>query len=155
MLNAATDALGAWVDGVAPSLAASGERREARRSFEELLEKSANELLRGGSPVAALVLSRTGGRIAAHEDVRRIRSFLRATDVVGITQSGDIGGLLADANRRQAESVANRLPTLLQSSPGDEPAPVRIGISTREPGEPAMALVKHARERAWSDSGRN
>jgi hypothetical protein len=156
LLDTAADLFGTWVDRRAPPGAATRDRRRSQRPFDDMLQQSATQLLRSGSPVAALVLAATEGRNAIHEDVRHLRSVLRPMDIVGVTGAGDIGVLLADVRRDEAEAVAARLVVLLHSADAAEGrSRVRIGICAPSPGEPATALVEQARQQAYSPSGRN
>jgi len=89
-----------------------------------------------------------------HDQVRRLRAFLRPTDMVGLTDSGEIGVLLAGTRREGAEVVAKRLPSVLQPADAGADVPeVRVGISTRSPGEPLTAFLQHAVEQARSGRG--
>jgi len=158
------DLLESWVGQLVRQSPRIGDRRVARRGFDEVLERFALDAVQNGIPVTAVVIS--FGDAAFRPDVTQarvasLREHLRGGDLVGRLGEGDIGVLLHDTTAAQAEAMVGRLRPLLEKGPGDKErrqgvpgdsvslGQVAIGMATRRPGDPATgALAQEARQRA-------
>lgn len=152
--HASADLLESWAGRTVRQSKGAGERRAAFPSFDEVFERFARQSLEYGVAVTAVVLSfsdalfepgSTQGRIG------RIREQVRAADLVGRFDEGEIGMLLYNTVREQAKSVVARLREVLEGA--DEmrlPVPASVGYASRAPGEPlANGLAREAREDAF------
>jgi GGDEF domain-containing protein len=156
------DLLESWVGQLVRQSPHIGDRRAARRGFDEVLERFALDAVQNGIPVTAVVIS--FGDAAFRADVTQarvasLREHLRGGDLVGRLGEGDIGVLLHDATAPQAEALVGRLRRLLENDPkerrqgvpGDSlpRGQIAIGMATRRPGDPVTgALAQEARQRA-------
>ena len=150
--HVAADILESWVRRLVRQSPRAGDRRAARRGFDEVLERLARDAVQGGIPVTAVVIS--FGDAAFRPDVTQarvasLREHLRGGDLVGRLGEGDVGVLLHDTGAAQAERA--RLDGCVGCWSAKECRCRRsaIGMATRRPGEPITgALAQEARQRA-------
>jgi hypothetical protein len=149
--HVAADLLESWVGQLVRQSPRIGDRRVARRGFDEVLERFALDAVQNGIPVTAVVISFGDAAFrpdVTHARVASLREHLRGGDLVGRLGEGDIGVLLHDAAAPQAEALVGRLRRLLEND-GLAQGQVAIGMATRRPGDPATgALAQEARQRA-------
>ena len=151
--EASADLLESWVQRVVHRDRHVGERRLASRSFDAMLDRFAQQAIDGGTPVTAVVLSfgdsvfRPG---ITQTRIGRIREQVRAVDLVGRLNEGEIGMLLHDTPGDRVNAVIARVRRVLQTV--DESvsgSPVAVGVATRTPGEAtAVRVAQEAREAA-------
>jgi GGDEF domain-containing protein len=148
--HAAADLLESWVRRLVHQSRA-GNRRATRHDFDEVLERAARNAVQVGIPVTALVISFADMTLrpdVIQSRVVRIRELLRAGDLVGRLDEGDLGVLLHDAVSVQAEAPVTRVRQQLERE-GVRSSDVFIGMATRKPGESTVkALAQEARQRA-------
>lgn len=149
--HASADLLESWVRRLVRQSKDVGERRAAARSYDEVLERFAQQAVDSGVPVTAVVLS-FGDAVfkpgITQTRVGKLRELVRAGDLVGRLGEGEIGMLLHNTPGGQARSVAARLRQVLLTA-GDvaSPVPVSVGFASRGPGEPpAGPLAQEARK---------
>jgi hypothetical protein len=149
--QAAADLLESWVRRLVRHEHRAGDRRAAKRSFDELLERAARDAVQNGVPVTAVVIS--FGDAAIRPDVAQarvvsLREHLRGGDLVGRLDAGDVGLLLQDTAGPQAAALIARLRRLLERD-GVPLAQVAIGMASRNPGESVTGtLAQEARQSA-------
>jgi GGDEF domain-containing protein len=158
VVQAAADLLESWVRRLVQHAHRAGDRRAAKRSFDDLLERTARDAVQSGIPVTAVVIG--FGDAAFRPDVTQarvvsLREHLRAGDLVGRLDAGDVGVLLQDIAGAQAGALIARLRRLLERN-GVPPAQVVIGMTSRNPGESITgALAQEARQRATEPASDN
>ena len=149
--EAVADLLESWVRRLVRQSPQAGDRRSARRGFDEMLERMARDAVQGGIPVTAVVISFTDAAFrpdVTQARVARLREHLRGGDLVGRLGEGDVGVLLHDTVAAQADALLARIQRLLQRD-GVPLAQVAIGMASRSPGDPMTgALAQEARQRA-------
>ena len=143
--------LEAWVRRLVRRSPEAGDRRAARRGFEEMLERMARDAVQGGIPVTALVISFADAAFRpdiTQARVARLREHLRGGDLVGRLGEGDVGVLMHDTIAAQADAPLARIRRLLQRE-GVPLVQVSIGMASRSPGDPITgALAEEARQQA-------
>jgi hypothetical protein len=134
------------------------ERRAVIRPFAEVIEHAGAQAVKRGTSVSVLVI-RIGEETfrpgLTHRWAARIRTHLRAAEVVGALNEQEIGVLLYDIDSEQSRSVAGRLHHVLESDRGDDQlqAPL-IGVAHYEAGSAwERSAVTAAREDALGRPG--
>lgn len=149
--QAAADLLESWVRRLVRHSHRAGDRRAVKRSFDDLLERTARDAVQSGVPVTAVVIGFGDAAIrpdAMQARVVSLREHLRGGDLVGRLDAGDVGVLLQDTAGSQAGALISRLRRLLERD-GVPLAQVVIGMASRNPGESVTgALAQEARQRA-------
>jgi hypothetical protein len=160
--GAAAAVFDAWARVALGGASARRERRTAPHGFPELLQRSAREALDRGSPVAAVVLLfRDAASLPGSTQrwIGGIRGQMRASDLVGMLDEGEVGLLMRDTGAEQAKGIAQRLKTVVGGEPGRES--ILVGVAGRNPGHGTADGIVHdaradavagARRRRVSDS---
>ena len=155
LLDAAADLLESWASSLLQAGGAGGpvDRRASARSFDETVDRFAQEALNAGVPVTVGVISVREEAVrpdVMQDRIGRIRAQVRPADLVGRLELGDVGILLRGADQAHANALAGRLRSALSSPQGEElPTRVSIGFVSRAPGEPdGSSLVEEARAHA-------
>jgi hypothetical protein len=147
VVNAAASMFVAWAPVVLRAIAGSRDRRAASRGFHEVIERSAREALDSGSPVAVVVLLIRDAVFlpgATQRWAADMRGQLRPLDLAGMLAEGEIGLLMYDTTANHAKTIAERLRTVVGSSP--DSGPILVGVASRAPGNGHMdGLVREAR----------
>ncbi len=156
--HAAADLFESWAKRIVRQSRDPGERRAAARSYDQDLERFAEQAVGAGIPVTAVVMSFSDSTLkpgATHARIARLREKVRPTDIVGRLGDGEIGMLLHNAPAVEARAVTARLRRALQEGDGVESSvTVSVGFATREPGQMKPgALSQEAREDALRDIG--
>src|SRR5688572_14103270 len=156
--HAAADLLESWVRRLVRHAPDAGDRRAAKRSFDDLLERAARDAVQNGIPVTAVVIRFGDAAIrpgVTQARVVSLREHLRGGDLIGRLDAGDVGVLLQDTAGPQAGALVARLRRLLERD-GVPLAQVVIGTASRNPGESATgALAQEARQRAREHASDN
>jgi hypothetical protein len=154
--SAAAEMFDVWASAVFDGPPAYRERRAAPRAFAELLQHSAREAVDRGSPVTVVVLliqeaaSLPG---STQQWVSGIRGQLRASDLAGMLDEGEIGLLMHDAGSDQAKGIAERLRAVVGGEPG-HPS-ILVGVASRTPGQGTVeGIVQDARADAVAGTRR-
>jgi hypothetical protein len=111
------------------------ERRTASRSFDQVVDRHAEQAAAQRRDISLLVIAAREGALgveAAQNWIGRIRQHLRPADLAGRLSSGEIGVLLPQTSHPGACVVGQRLSDLL--SPVEVDAvwlPTRISVATR------------------------
>jgi hypothetical protein len=149
--EAVTNVIDAWIRRALPELQRR-DRRAGSRAFDQVLERFAGEALDSGSTVSVIVL--LAGETASfpgltQQWIARLRAVMRASDIVGMLDDGEIGLLLHDTTRERAETVAQRLLRLLLADAAYGSPIVALGIATRTPnGSGSAGISEEARNDA-------
>jgi hypothetical protein len=156
--HAAADLFESWARRIVRQARDPGERRSAARSYDQDLERFAEQAVGSGIPVTAVVLSFSDAALkpgATQARIVRLREKVRPTDIVGRLGDGEIGMLLHNAPGGEARAVTARLRRALQEGNGLESSvKVSVGYATREPGQMKPGpLAQEAREDALRDIG--
>lgn len=157
-VDAAADLFESWVRRVARQTKDQGERRAAPRKYDEDLERMARQAVEGGIPVTAVVLSFSDAALRpglTRARIGRLREHVRATDLVGRLDEGEIGMLLHNAPENEARAVSARLQqTLLDTQEGVSLVDVAVGFASWRPGDArTKTLADAAREDARRHAG--
>jgi hypothetical protein len=150
--DAAADLLDGWVRSVLGRLQ-QHDRRTVSRTFDEVLDRFANQAIERGSAVSMVVLLMAEAASypgLTQQWIARIRATMRASDIVGMLGEGEIALLLHDTALDRAEAVAQRIVKMLETIGDRHPSPiVAIGVASRLPGGPGGAgLAAEARNDA-------
>jgi hypothetical protein len=153
LLESVMDVLGPWAAAIGRRPAATGDRRQVTRSFEQVIEEVTSQTLRSGGSVSVVVirLAASGARPgAAHRLAAQIRSHLRAAEPAGALTDAEIAAVLFDANADQARAVMARLRGLGASlDDGEALASAAMGVAHCGAGAPCdTSLIVAAREDA-------
>lgn len=150
--DAAANLLDAFVRSVLGRLQQQ-DRRTTARSFDEVLDRFAEQAIERGSAVSMVVLLMADAASfpgLTQQWIARIRGVMRAADIVGMLGEGEIALLLHDTPLDRAEAVAKRLVKMLEIIGDRHPSPVvATGVATRLPGSGGGAgLAAEARNDA-------
>ena len=134
------------------------ERRAVVRPFAEVIEHAGAQAVKRGTSVAVFVIrvaEETFRPGLTHRWAAKIRTQLRAAEIVGALNEQEIAVLLYDIDSEQSRSVADRLRQVLESGVGDDQLQLPlIGVAHYEAGSlwdrSAVAL---ARENALERPG--
>jgi hypothetical protein len=155
-VSAAAETFDVWASAVFDGAHAYRERRAAPRAFAELLQRSAREAVDRGSPVTVVVLLiRDAASFpgSTQQWVAGIRAQLRASDLAGMLDEGEIGLLMHDAGSDQAKGVADRLRAVVGGEPGQQS--ILVGVASRTPGQGTVdGIVQDARADAVAGTRR-
>jgi hypothetical protein len=149
--EAVTNLVDAWVRRSLPELQ-QRDRRAGSRAFHQVIERFAGEALEAGSTVSVIVL--LVGEAASfpgltQQWIARLRAVMRASDVVGMLDEGEIGLLLHDTTHDRAETVAQRLLRLLLADGAYGSPVVAMGVASRTPnGSGGAGISEDARNDA-------
>ena len=141
--EAVTNLVDAWVRRSLPELQ-QRDRRAGSRAFDQVIERFAGEALEAGSTVSVIVL--LVGEAASfpgltQQWIARLRAVMRASDVVGMLDEGEIGLLLHDTTRDRADLVGQRLLRLLLADGAYGSPVVAMGIASRTPNDSGSAGI--------------
>jgi hypothetical protein len=150
LLRAAAAPLASWLRNVAPRLTPVQERRSRLRTFEDLVQQyelNAAKLRHDVSMIIVSVADRVRVMNRTQAWVGHIRQQLRPSDLAGQLSGGDIGILLPQTSRDEAQIVAERLRRLIRSNEGFAPlASAPIGFATSSVDAPVpLSLLSAAR----------
>jgi hypothetical protein len=143
-VGAAATMFDAWARVTLGGASAHRERRIAPHGFPELLQRSAREALDRGSPVAAVVLlirDAASSPGSTQRWVGGIRGQMRASDLVGMLDEGEIGLLMRDTAAEQAKGIAQRLKAVVGGEPSRES--ILVGVAGRNPGHGSADGIVH------------
>jgi hypothetical protein len=137
VVNASADLLAPWARRVAREFKNAGERRADPRSFEQILDRMARQVVERGGPVTVIVFS--FGQAVVRPGVTQtrigpIREQVRGTDLVGRLGEGEIGMLLCDTAGNQAKLAVTRLRRILETTDEAWSRSVSVGFASRDPG---------------------
>ncbi|HEY2908560.1 MAG TPA: hypothetical protein VGJ29_21825 [Vicinamibacterales bacterium] len=139
-----------WLTSATRRLGGDGERRDAARSFDQILDRYAREAHASNDPASLILISPDTSAPSlqvAHAWIKRLRTQLRPTDLAGRLSSGEVAILLLQTPHAGAHIVARRLVrTLAVSSGSAKPDTARIGVASQF-GDTvsAEALIERAR----------
>jgi hypothetical protein len=157
LLRAAAAPLASWLRHVAPRLAPVQERRSRLRAFEDLVAQYELNAAKFRHDVSMIVVA-VGDRVRVMNRtqawVSQIRQQLRPGDLAGQLSGGDIGILLPQTSRKEADVVAGRLRRLMRSNEGFAPlANAAIGMATSSvDARTPLSLLSAAQPDAGTDS---
>jgi len=152
LFEAAAANFGTWLTSAVRRLDAELERRDAARSFDQILDRYVRAAHASNDATSLLLLSAGHAALslqAAHAWLKMLRPQLRPTDLAGRLTSGEVGILLLETPQRDAHAVARRLTRMIDARPqGSEPV-VRIGVASQA-GDAlsAATLIERARGQA-------
>jgi hypothetical protein len=147
--RAAADLLQAKMRRIVRHRGRASERRADGRSFGDVIDRLAEQVVERGSTVSAIVVSNAHAAFQpgiTQRWVARIRGSLRAADLVGMLGEGEVALLLPDTADEQAREVATRVARLAQEA-GEFGPRMQLGIASRRPGQEwAGTIIQQARE---------
>jgi len=152
LFEAAAANFGTWLTSAVRRLDAELERRDAARSFDQILDRYVRAAHASNDATSLLLLSAGHAALslqAAQAWLKMLRPQLRPTDLAGRLTSGEVGILLLETPQRDAHAVARRLTRMIDARPqGSEPV-VRIGVASQA-GDAlsAATLIERARGQA-------
>jgi hypothetical protein len=124
-----------WACAALGDSSARRERRAAPGEFLEVLKRSARESLDRGTPVAMVVLlirDATSMPGSTQRWVADLRAQMRASDLAGMLDEGEIGLLMHDTDAEQAKTIVERLRSVVGGEPGNES--ILVGVASQKPG---------------------
>jgi hypothetical protein len=133
-----------WACAALGESSARRERRAAPREFLEVLKRSAREALARGTPVAMVVLLiRDAASMPGSMQrwVADLRAQMRASDLAGMLDEGEIGLLMHDTDAEQAKAIVERLRTVVGGEPGNES--ILVGVASQKPGQGTVDRIVH------------
>jgi len=142
--DAAATMFDVWACAALGESSARRERRAAPREFLEVLKRSAREALARGMPVAMVVLLiRDAASMPGSMQrwVADLRAQMRASDLAGMLDEGEIGLLMHDTDAEQAKAIVERLRTVVGGEPGNES--ILVGVASQKPGQGTVDRIVH------------
>jgi hypothetical protein len=134
LVERASTIFAAWLPAMLKRSTPRIERRSEHREFEQVLDRTAAQIIRDGIPVSVLVLSVANVRPRPgplQTWVSEIRAQLRGSDLAGTLSEDEIGVLLSGTPNTQVPVVCARLKRRLGLQ---DATALTIGVASREAG---------------------